>query len=102
MSVFEAAWAIFYNFFIWYYIAKNLEEFTLSAEHIRRLLLIPILIVGYVSIAAYAYIIVAAVVVGVGGHCTGYWSKDGRKVDKERRNGGLDSSVREKLMEIHN
>jgi fatty acid desaturase len=81
LSVFEAGWAFFFNFFIWHYIFTNIKDIKLSfeAHYFKRLLLFPILVVGYVTIAVYIFIILAALLVVGAGYFTGYWVFDRKK-----------------------
>ena len=83
LSVFEAGWAFFFNFFIWHYIFSNIKhmKWSFEADYFKRLLLFPILAVGYVTIAVYIFIILAALLVVAGGYFTGYWVFDRKKVD---------------------
>lgn len=75
LTVFEAGWAFFFNFFIWIYITSNLKEF----KEPKRLLLAPILTIGYIHIAVMVFIILAALLVLAGGYFTGYWVFDRKK-----------------------
>jgi len=107
LSVFEAGWAFFFNFFIWEYIASNLKDFTY-----KRLLLVPILIIGYINIAVLVFIILAALLVLAGGYFTGYWVFDRKKGQayndqiEENENRKitvkLSAADREKLMQFQN
>ena len=84
VSLFEAGWAIFFNFFVWNYIYLNLKDkglFDLDATHIKRLLLAPILLVGYVWISVYVFIFLAFGLVVLGGYLTGYWVLDRNKAE---------------------
>jgi len=81
LGVFEACWAFFLNFFIWIYIWSNLKnfEFSLEFRQLKKLLLAPILVVGYITIAVYVFIILASLLVIAGGYFTGYWVFDRKK-----------------------
>jgi hypothetical protein len=72
LGAFEAGWALFLNFFIWSYTTRNFKDFTLSWAHLYQALLALILLIGYIHIVIYDFIILAALLVVVGGYFTGY------------------------------
>ena len=78
--------AVYFNYFIWEYINHNIVtfqkfNFDIEYHHIKRLLLYPIMIVSWITIATYAFIILAFTLVVIGGYLTGRWELSRNKAN---------------------
>jgi hypothetical protein len=77
--LFDICWHIFFNTFIYYYMWSNITNTLDSLAHVRKLLILPVLALGYINIAIYVSIVFFVLVLVSGGWFTGYWNFNRKK-----------------------